>query len=83
MAAVDAVLCSGGAAITTSDSTDLTRPAACIYVGVGGDIKITSPEGDTLTFKNVPTGITLPWRAKRVFATGTTATNLIAGYVSA
>ena len=48
-----------------------------IYVGVGGDIKVTTVDGDTVTFVAVPQGVILPVRAKRIFATGTTAASLV------
>jgi hypothetical protein len=73
-----------GFTITPNDDEDLPRLARGIYVGGGngespGDVKIVTPAGSTLTFKNVPVGSTLPWVAKRVMNTGTTATNLIGG----
>lgn len=66
-----------GFAIVTNDSTDLTRPARGIYVGVSGDVKINDLLGNALTFKAAVAGLVLPVCAARVFATGTTATNLI------
>ena len=49
-----------------------------IYVGVGGDITLTTRRGTSLLFKSVPTGTVLPVQAQLVAGTGTTATNLIA-----
>jgi hypothetical protein len=63
--------------VTPNDSTDLPIQTRSIYVGVGGDIKLTAISGGTVTFLNVPTGAVLPVQASRIFATGTTATNLI------
>ena len=68
--------------ITPSDSTDVS-PGVCsaIYVGVGGDVAIYSLGSSTpVIFKNAVAGQILPLRARRVLATGTTATNLIALY---
>jgi hypothetical protein len=67
-----------GASIAPSDSTDLTNATRKIYVGGTGDIKVDLLKSGTVTFKSVPVGTTLEVRAKRVYATGTTATNLVA-----
>jgi hypothetical protein len=69
----------GGAAIVTNDSADLARVCKAIWVGGTGAIKLVTVDGDTLTFAAVPVGF-FNVRAKRVWATGTTATNLIAVY---
>lgn len=68
----------GAFAITPNDSADLSNTTRAIYVGGAGDVKLTTTRGDTVTFSAVPVGSILPVRASRVFATGTTATNLIA-----
>lgn len=67
-----------GFAITPNDGTDLTKDAAGIYVGVTGNIVLNTAKGMTLTFVAVPAGTILPIDTRRVLATGTTATNLIA-----
>jgi hypothetical protein len=64
-------------AITASDSTDLTKSTRSIYVGGSGNIKLTTVDGSTVTFNGAIAGSILPIRAKRIFSTGTTATNLI------
>lgn len=73
-----------GAAITPSDTADLASVPKAIYVGGGGDIAVIgvdAPANATgIIFKAVPAGTTLPFRARRVLATGTTATNLLALY---
>ena len=66
----------GAEAITPSNTVDLTDPVSAIFVGVAGDIKLTTASGETVTFANVPVGI-FEVTAQRVFATGTAATNLI------
>lgn len=68
------------AAVTPNDSTDLTNTARALYVGTGGDIKITTAGGDTVTLNDVQGGSILPIRTKRVFSTGTTASNMVAIY---
>lgn len=66
------------AAVTPSDGTDLTSIPRALYVGVSGDVSVDMEEsGDAIVFKAVPVGI-LPIRVKRVRATGTTATNILA-----
>jgi len=67
------------ASVTPSDSTDLTYVARALYIGVSGDVKLTTPGGDTVTFENVPVGV-LACRAARVWSTGTTAASIIAGW---
>ena len=49
-----------------------------LYVGVGGQVKVTTSGGDTVTFYNLNNGQFVPVNVKKVFATGTTATNPIA-----
>jgi len=66
-----------GFSVTPSDTVDLTRTARALYIGVTGDVKINTPEGNALTFKNVPVGI-FPVQASRVFSTGTDASEIIA-----
>lgn len=68
---------SRGYAITPSNSTDLTHPARAIWVGGAGDIKIKDLDGNDVTFSNVPVGF-FAMGATRVYATGTTATLLVA-----
>ena len=68
-----------GAAVTPSDSTNLTNPGT-LFIGTGGDIKVTlidQDDGESLTFKNIPNGSNFPRIVKRVWATGTTATDII------
>lgn len=70
--------------ITPNDGADLSEAIRAIWVGVAGDIRVTmhglggGDAGATLTFKNVPVG-RFEGCFDRVWATGTTATNLI-GY---
>ena len=48
-----------------------------LYIGGSGDVKITDPQGNAVTFANAQAGSILPVMAKRVWSTGTSATNII------
>jgi hypothetical protein len=55
-----------------------THSGCVLYVGVGGDIKVTTSGGSVLTFKNVQDGTFMPISVQRVWATDTTATDIVA-----
>ncbi len=65
-----------GAEVTPSDTVDLPALTRALYVGTAGDIRVTLASNDTVTFKGVETGF-MPIRARRVFATGTTASDIV------
>lgn len=64
--------------VTPADGSDLPRPNATLYIGGNGNVKVTTEEGDVVTFVGVVAGTTLPVVCKRVWSAGTTATNLVA-----
>lgn len=76
------------AAVTPSDTVDIpsvsTDPGAgknngCVlFVGGAGNIKVKTIGGDEVTFNGINTGAFIPVQVVRVFATGTTATNILA-----
>jgi len=66
------------ASVTPSDTVDLSTPSRQLFIGTGGNLKVTLLGGQTLTYTNVPSGADFPRRVVRVWATGTTATNIIA-----
>jgi len=69
----------GAAAVTTSDSATIATTTA-LYIGVAGDVTVDMEDrGSNVTFKAVPVGI-LWVAANRVYATATTATNILALY---
>jgi hypothetical protein len=68
----------GAAAITPSDSVNITP--CVVFAGVGGAIKVTTFNGDEVTFSGVSAGTCLPVQVIRVWSTGTTATSLVAIY---
>jgi len=67
--------------VSPNNGSNLGKLFALIFVGVGGDIKVDcSGSGDAIVFKNVASGSILPIKVDRVYATGTTATNMVALY---
>jgi len=66
--------------VTPHDSNELANYSRGIYCGVSGDVKVTTVYGDTVTFVGLAAGIVHPIRAKIIFSTGTTATNIVAVY---
>lgn len=68
-------------AITPSDSADLAFLTRGIYVGGAGNLSvILADDTDPVSFVGVLAGTLLALRAKRVRATGTTATSLVGVY---
>lgn len=69
-------------AVTPSDTVDLSKGASdAFYIGGGGDIVLVGEDGDSATF-TVLSGSVLACGSKRVMATGTTATGIVALYGS-
>ena len=64
--------------ITPADGADLAYIARSFIIGVAGNLKVRTPYGTDVTIA-VPVGV-IPIQAKRVFATGTTATGIVALY---
>lgn len=69
---------SNAAAVTPNDSTDLETDARALWVGTSGNVKIDTTGGQTVTFVGVIGGSIVPMRTRRVYATGTTASNILA-----
>lgn len=68
------------AAVTPSDSVNLTADARSLYIGGAGNASVVTANGDTVTFVGLLAGSILPVRIRRVNATDTTATNIVAIY---
>lgn len=66
-----------GAALVPDDGRDLGVIPRALYVGGAGDLVVAMADGTRLTFGSVPAGALLPVRVARVFATGTTATQIL------
>ena len=66
------------AAVTPSDSTQISPVARALYVGGAGNIKLVTEEGTTVTFQGIVAGSVLPVKTTKVFSTDTTATYIVA-----
>ncbi len=72
---------SSAGTITPNDATDLSAYCKRIYVGGTGSVTLIGVDDTvSVTFAAVPAGSILPVGARRVLATGTTATKLVALY---
>ena len=70
----------GAVAVTPSDSALLANISRAIWVGGAGDVAVLMSDDTTVTFAGVQAGSLLPIRVKRVNATDTTATSIVALY---
>jgi hypothetical protein len=75
------------AAVTPSDTVDIPSVSTqsgignngCVlYVGGSGDVRVLTAGGDDVTFVGINGGTFVPVQVLRVWATGTTATSIIA-----
>ncbi len=66
------------AAIIPSDGQDLPEPTRAIYVGSGGTLGVQMVSGATVDLTGALSGAIYPLRVRRVLATGTSATDLLA-----
>ncbi len=77
---------SRAAAVTPSDTLNIPSLASAttvnngcvLYIGGAGDLKVMTAGGDEVTFTGILAGTFLPVQVVRVFATGTTATTVLA-----
>ena len=75
---------SRASAVTPSDTVKIpsitggSNNGCVLYAGVGGDIRVLTVGGDDVILKNIPTGYFIPVQVLQVFATNTTASDLIA-----
>jgi hypothetical protein len=63
------------AAVVPDDAADLSEICAALYVGVAGNVRLVTHNFDTVTF--IAAAGILPIRARRVLATGTTASGIL------
>ena len=57
---------------------DLKTVTRAIYVGGAGNVKVQMLSGVDVTFTAVPVGTYLPIRVKKIYATGTSASAILA-----
>lgn len=72
-----------GYAITPSDTLDVSITTRGLYVGVAGDVKVTlaaNATGSSVVLKGLASGIIHPIGVRRIYATGTTATDIVGLY---
>jgi hypothetical protein len=69
----------GATTFTNSDTVNLATPSV-IYVGGTGNVKVTTAQGDTAVFIGLQAGQVIPVQVIRVWASDTTATNLLRIY---
>lgn len=63
--------------VTPSDTVGLTPPAWALAIGVAGNVKVDTPAQTGVTIA-VPAAFVLPLIVLKVYATGTTATGIVA-----
>lgn len=57
---------------------DGNQEGAVLFIGTAGNLKVTTAGGDEITFQGINTGTFFPVNVVKVFATGTSADNIIA-----
>lgn len=62
-------------AITPDDASDLPRPTIALNVATPGTVRVTALDG-TVGVVTIAPGHAFPLRARRVWATGTSATGI-------
>jgi hypothetical protein len=68
-------------AVTPHDTSKLSKGSADgFYIGTGGTIVLEGEDGETVSFV-AQSGGTIPAGSLRVYATGTTASDIVAMYV--
>ncbi len=69
----------GATPITPSNTADIPVTRA-VYIGTSGDLKVDMADNTTITLSNVSAGYPQPLQVTRIYADGTTATNIVAFY---
>lgn len=54
------------------------KEACVLYVGTGGNLRVVTASGQTVTFASVLGGTFFPVQVLKVFSTGTSAANIVA-----
>jgi hypothetical protein len=63
--------------IVPDDADEQPNIARSLYIGTGGDLRIAGTDGMDVVLKAVPTGYLHVGIAVRVYATGTTAEDIV------
>lgn len=64
--------------ITPDDNATIAPSIRAIYVGTSGDLRVQFEEdGSIVTLPNIVAGIIHPLFLRRVYSTGTTATDIV------
>lgn len=61
-----------------SPQSGIGNEGSVLYIGIGGNIKVTTSGNDIVTFVNIQDGTFFPINVLKVFSAETTATNIIA-----
>lgn len=67
------------AEVSPSDVSDLANITQWLHVSTGGSLRVTTAEGQDVTFQNILSG----WHVleiQKIHATGTTASGLVVGW---
>ena len=65
--------------ITPDDRNDLEFVGSKLFIGTGGDLKVDTLEGQTITLKNISNGTLIDFiKVKKIHARGTTASDIVA-----
>jgi len=67
---------SRAASVTPDDTNDLPFVSRALYIGSAGSLRVLTLEDDDVTYQGISGTKIL--RVKRVFSTGTTASNIVA-----
>ena len=67
----------GDAAVVTPSDTFNFDTASVIFVGTTGSLRVLTAQGSDVTFNAIPGGTVVPLQVLRVFASGTSATNMV------
>lgn len=69
--------CAQSAISITKADSDLNHPVRAVYVGTSGNLRVTTINGQDVTFVGVAAGTIVPVSVKRIWSTNTTAGSFI------
>jgi len=71
-------ICENAVAVDISSVDDELSSPSILFIGTGGDVKVDTLGGQTVTYKNLEDGRFLPVFVTKVYKTGTTASDMLA-----